>query len=64
MCSNIQEETNEEGGKGASGQKVRTGYLGCGDPKENNGYLGGGCSSSEHLDPESKIYALLKSVGM
>jgi hypothetical protein len=44
--------------------KVRTGYLGCGDPKENNGYLGGGCSSSEHLDPESKIYALLKSIGM
>ena len=43
--------------------KVRTGYLGCGDPKENNGYLGG-CDSSEHLDPESKLYALMKSIGM
>ena len=42
--------------------KVRTAYLGSGDPKENNGYLGGG--SSRDLDPESEIYALLRSVGM
>lgn len=41
--------------------KVRTSYLGCGDPKEHNGYLGGGCSSRS-LDPESKIYKLMKSI--
>ena len=45
--------------------KIRTSYLGCGDPKDHNGYLGGGCSASEGLlDPESRIYKLLQNVGM
>jgi len=39
--------------------KIRTYYLGNGVPEENNGYLQG-CASSELLDPESKIYCLLK----
>ena len=43
--------------------RVRTAYLGCGDPKENNGYLGGGCSSTL-LDPQSPLYKLLNSIGM
>lgn len=43
--------------------KVRTAYLGWGDPKENNGYLGG-ASSSILLDPQSQLYNLLKRVGM
>lgn len=43
--------------------KIRTRYLGCGDPKANNGYLGGGCGSSDLLDPESEVYRLMKSIG-
>ena len=43
--------------------KVRTFYLGFGDPKHNNGYLGGG-RSSEYLDPQSPLYKLLHSFGM
>jgi len=43
--------------------KIRTSYLGCGDPKENNGYLGA-CSSSKYMDPSSENYALVKRVGM
>ncbi len=43
--------------------RVRTAYLGFGDPKENNGYLGGG-PSSELLDPRSPLYKLLNSIGM
>ena len=44
--------------------KIRTSYLGCGDPKDNNGYLGGGCGSSGLLDPESEVYRLMKNIGM
>jgi hypothetical protein len=44
--------------------KVRTFYLGNGDPDENNGYLRGCKSGSDNLDPESRAYQLLKSVGM
>jgi hypothetical protein len=43
--------------------KVRTRHLGCGDPKENNGYLGI-CECKTHLDPESKLFRLLSDLGM
>ena len=42
--------------------RVRTYYLGSGDPRENNGYLGG-CSNSDLLDPESHLFKLLKMMG-
>ena len=41
--------------------KVRTSYLGSGDPKENNGYLR--CSDcTDVLDPEGKVFTMLKSI--
>lgn len=43
--------------------KVRTRYLGCGDPKDNNGYLGS-CECKTHLNPESKLFRLLSVLGM
>lgn len=43
--------------------KIRTAHLGCGDPRENNGYLGS-ADSSDVVDPESKMYQILKSIGM
>lgn len=42
--------------------RVRTYYLGSGDPRENNGYLGG-CSDPDLLDPESQLFKLLKMMG-
>jgi len=42
--------------------KIRTCYLGCGDPKENNGYLGGGGSVND-LDPKSEYYQMRKKFG-
>jgi len=43
--------------------KIRTSYLGQGDPKENNGYLRS-CGVYDLLDPDSKSYRILKSMSM
>lgn len=43
--------------------KVRTRYLGFGDPKENNGYLRS-CLCKDYLDPESTSFRMLSNLGM